>query len=155
MDVLKIIVLTSVAIIPLQCTAQKDTGTKKSPVETVNNTKTSIQKIQLEEITLGSRRMVTITPTEKIVEINRKTEKKAVTSDEWNRLIRHASSFDIKTLNSFKAPTSKRLFDGAMAATLKITANQTVYESQGFDSGTPPQSFADLYFAVASSFKDK
>ncbi len=141
------------AIFALQCSAQK-TSTKKSP-SSVKSVQSNIQKFELEEITRGQRRMATITAASKIIEINGKTTTTKTTSTEWNNLLKLASKLELKKLDTHASPTTKRYYDGAMAAVLRITANSDSYESQGFDSGIPPKAFSELYFALAESFRSK
>jgi len=45
---------------------------------------------------------------------------------------------DLESLSQFKAPTEKRLFDGAAIANLKISKQGNTFESQSFDHGYPP-----------------
>jgi hypothetical protein len=113
----------------------------------------NIQKIELEEMTRGSRRMVTITPSVKMVEINGKRTEIKTGNTEWNTLMKLVASQDLNKLESYPSPTTKRYHDGALSADLKITSGGRTYSSQSFDSGTPPRPFSDLYFEVAKNFK--
>ena len=154
MTYLKTSLLLALSLITLQCTAQKKkTENKDKAAVSTTATKMNIQKIELEEMTRGSRRMVTITPTNKIVEVNRQVRNEKTSTAEWNAIVKHISAEKLSRLGSYKSPTTKRFYDGAFSADLKITAGGKVYSSQSFDSGTPPKEFAELYFAVAKSFK--
>ncbi len=148
-------VLLVMCFIALQCSAQKKTDTKnKAAVSTAVN-RMNIQKIELEEMTRGSRRMVTLTPTMKTVEVNREVKNEKMPTAEWNAIIKYLSDEKLSQLESFKSPTTKRFYDGAFSADIKITAGNKVYTSQSFDSGTPPKEISELYFSVAKSFKGK
>lgn len=57
---------------------------------------------------------------------------------EWNSIILVVQELDLEMLSQMKAPTEKRLFDGAAIASFKITKQGKVYESQSFDHGYPP-----------------
>ncbi len=154
MTYLKTSLLLALSLITLQCTAQKKkTENKDKAAVSTTATKMNIQKIELEEMTRGSRRMVTITPTNKMVEVNRQVRNEKLSTAEWNAIVKHISAEKLSRLDSYKSPTTKRFYDGAFSADLKITAGGKVYSSQSFDSGTPPKEFAELYFAVAKSFK--
>lgn len=51
-----------------------------------------------------------------------------------------------KTIETLKAPTDKRLYDGAAHATFTMTVNGVSYATPGFDHGAPPaaiQKFVD------------
>ena len=51
---------------------------------------------------------------------------------------------DLEGIPDLKSPTEKRFYDGAAIATLKITRNDEVYESQAFDHGEPPAAIKKL-----------
>ena len=51
---------------------------------------------------------------------------------------------DLEGMPDLKAPSEKRFYDGAATANLKITRNDDVYESQGFDHGEPPAQLKKL-----------
>ena len=57
---------------------------------------------------------------------------------EWNSLILVVNELNLEMLSQMKAPTEKRLFDGAAIANLKITKQGETYESHSFDHGYPP-----------------
>jgi hypothetical protein len=57
---------------------------------------------------------------------------------DWNNLNSAIQELDLDSLSQLKAPTEKRLFDGAAIANLKITKQGKRYESQSFDHGYPP-----------------
>jgi hypothetical protein len=61
-----------------------------------------------------------------------------ISSSEWNSLKSIIQELDLEAINKWNAPTDKRLFDGAAIATLKITKQGKVYESQSFDHDNPP-----------------
>lgn len=138
----------------LQCTPQMNTDTARAE-ENAASAKHQLNKIVLEEMTRGHRRMITITPTEKIIEINGVTKDSKTSAAEWEKLVKLVQKQDLDKIESYESPTTKRYHDGAMMASLKITANGNTYTSQGFDSGTPPAPFSDLYFAVAGHFPQK
>lgn len=48
-------------------------------------------------------------------------------------------SIDLQRLSNLKAPTDKRLVDGATIATLAFVKDSTTYTSSEFDGGTPPK----------------
>lgn len=57
---------------------------------------------------------------------------------DWNNLNSAIQELDLDSLSQLKAPTEKRLFDGAAIANLKITKQGKTFESQSFDHGYPP-----------------
>lgn len=50
----------------------------------------------------------------------------------------------VETLPDLKAPTDKRMYDGAAHATLKIINDGQVYETSSFDHGEPPAEIKKL-----------
>jgi hypothetical protein len=150
---IKIGVISLASILAVQCDAQKNANEKNITVQSATASTMNIQKIELEEMTRGSRRMVTITPSVKMVEINGKRTEIKTGNTEWNTLMKLVASQDLNKLESYPSPTTKRYHDGALSADLKITSGGRTYSSQSFDSGTPPRPFSDLYFEVAKNFK--
>ena len=77
-----------------------------------------------------------------MVFISKNREEKPVafklSAAEWNSVILVVNELNLETLSQMKAPTEKRLFDGAAIANLKITKQGKTYESQSFDHGYPP-----------------
>jgi|GEM_PF-362432 hypothetical protein len=59
----------------------------------------------------------------------------AVETEDLNKLM---DEINIQKLETFKAPTEKRIFDGAPHANLSINYNGETYRGQGFDHGQPP-----------------
>jgi len=49
------------------------------------------------------------------------------------------SKIDLEKISSLKAPSSKRLFDGAMTATISIKKGEKTYISSSFDDDNPPK----------------
>ena len=60
---------------------------------------------------------------------------------------------DLESLLQLKAPTDKRLFDGAAIANLKITKQGKRYESQSFDHGYPPAEIEKIVNKMLSFVK--
>ncbi len=57
---------------------------------------------------------------------------------EWGKLIDAVKTLNIENISNLKAPSEKRLFDGALIANLTIQYNGETYESASFDHGNPP-----------------
>lgn len=84
----------------------------------------------------------TIRVENQMVFVSKNREEKPVafklSAAEWNSVILVVNELNLETLSQMKAPTEKRLFDGAAIAGFKITKQGKVYESQSFDHGYPP-----------------
>lgn len=136
----------------LHCNAQKNNDSSNAITE--KSSDRPFQKIELEEMTRGSRRMIVITPNSKEVEINRKITTLKTTETEWKNLQKLITQLNPDKIESFTPPTNKRFYDGAMAATIRVNIDGTVYSSQTFDAGNPPEQLATLYRKLVSSFKE-
>ena len=72
---------------------------------------------------------------------------------DWKSVILAVQELDLETLSQMKAPTEKRLFDGAAIASLKITKQGKLYESQSFDHGYPPAGIEKIVNKMTSFVK--
>lgn len=79
-----------------------------------------------------------------------KPNKKACDKEDWQKLIKAFKTFEVNNMPNLKAPSEKRLFDGAAIANLKVNYNGKVYESQSFDHGNPPKEIALLVKEILS-----
>lgn len=61
-----------------------------------------------------------------------------LSNGDWNYIKMTVQGLNLESLPNLKAPTEKRLFDGAAIASLKITKQGKTFESQSFDHGYPP-----------------
>ena len=72
---------------------------------------------------------------------------------DWKSLNMVIQELDLESLSQLKAPTEKRLFDGAAIANLKITKQGKTYESQSFDHGYPPAETEKIVNKILSFVK--
>jgi acyl-CoA hydrolase len=72
---------------------------------------------------------------------------------DWKSLNRAILNLDLELFSQLKAPTQKRLFDGAAIANLKITKQGKIYESQSFDHGYPPAEIEKVVNKILSFVK--
>ena len=72
---------------------------------------------------------------------------------DWNNLNSAIQELDLDSLSQLKAPTEKRLFDGAAIANLKITKQGKTFESQIFDHGYPPVEIEKVVNKILSFVK--
>ncbi|NAS31735.1 hypothetical protein GTQ40_12180 [Flavobacteriaceae bacterium R38] len=77
--------------------------------------------------------------------ISRKYSKK-----DWKKILNYLAAIDLEALKNLEAPTQKRLFDGAMHASLKIIYKDKTYQSGSFDHGTPPEEIKPLVDHILS-----
>ena len=76
-----------------------------------------------------------------------------LSDNDWKEITTDFKAVNLEEIPNLEAPTSYRFHDGAAMATLKITYNEKVYESQTFDNGHPPEQIAKLVNKVNSFAK--
>lgn len=69
---------------------------------------------------------------------------------DWATITSLLKTIDIDKICDLKAPTEKRLFDGAPHAQLKIVSSTKTFVSNGFDHGYPPQEIQELVNTMLS-----
>ncbi|MDO5972254.1 hypothetical protein Q4Q35_20845 [Flavivirga aquimarina] len=75
---------------------------------------------------------------------------KTCSEEHWNNLLKAIKPVDVENIPNLKAPSQKRLFDGAAIARLKIIYNGTTYETEPFDHGNPPKDIEALVKEILS-----
>ena len=81
---------------------------------------------------------------------NEKPYEVRVTAQEMKQLERVFSELNLEKIPSLKAPTAKRLFDGAAIANLVISAGGKAYISKSFDHGFPPKDLEKIITLLVS-----
>ena len=69
---------------------------------------------------------------------------------QWSLLLDMVKRVDLETISNLKAPSSKRLYDGAAIGNLSITYNGKNYTSSSFDHGNPPEELAEIVKEILS-----
>lgn len=121
------------------CSSQKNTDWNTVSIEYTANSRGMHQKVVVE----NQKLWVTKNRDEKPVAI-------PLTTTEWGILKKVFAGVNLETISSLKAPTAKRLYDGAAMANLKIKANGKSYDSKTFDHGFPPKSLEKLVNLLVS-----
>ncbi len=70
--------------------------------------------------------------------------------NDWSTLLALIEKVQIEDLNEIKAPTDKRLFDGAPSAQIKLIYQTQTYSSSSFDHGHPPEEIKPLVNTILS-----
>lgn len=81
---------------------------------------------------------------------NSKPLVKPCTKKQWSLLLEMARNIDLETVSNLKAPSEKRLYDGAAIGNLTITFNGKRYKSSSFDHGNPPDELAEIVKEILS-----
>lgn len=72
----------------------------------------------------------------------------------WKQIVAEFSKINLESIPTLKGPTEKRFYDGAAIGNLKITQNQKIYETPGFDNGYPPKEIEKLVNLLISFTKE-
>ena len=113
--------------------------------EIVNTAKASVQQkdytIEYSAMSRGVFKEVKINGNSISVQKDRNSKPIVSELDSENKeyLFSKLEGIDVTMLPELKAPTEKRLFDGAAHATLKITVDGKTYSTASFDHGFPPE----------------
>lgn len=135
-----IFTLTIVALIAISCKSSTPfTKSEKmnEPAENQNEmsiTYTAISRGTYEYISI-SKDSIRISNDRNLKAIN----VFVVSSSDWKSITTSLQGIDLNTISKLKAPTDKRLYDGAPIAVLTIKNNEKDYSTNGFDHGFPPK----------------
>ena len=69
---------------------------------------------------------------------------------DWETIIKAVKPINIENLSILKAPTQKRLYDGAAIAHLTISHDGKTYKTEPFDHGNPPKEIEQLVKEILS-----
>lgn len=81
---------------------------------------------------------------------NEKPQEIVLTEQEKKQLESAFSELNVEKVPSLKAPTAKRLYDGAAIANLAISTNGKPYTSKSFDHGFPPKDIEKIVTLLVS-----
>lgn len=129
MKYLKIIVPV-VFLLMMNCAAQ-------------NKTK-EFDKIAYEAQTRGSLVQLTIEGNKLSYKTHQKEGTKEVTKEQLEELKRIVSELNLDEISDLKAPSEKRITDGALHAEFTIKIADKEYKSSIFDAGNPPKELKKL-----------
>lgn len=80
---------------------------------------------------------------------------KTLSNDDKMNLHQLIKKINLNSLSELKAPTQKRLFDGAAHAVLTITIDDKTYKTESFDHGYPPEEIKPLCEAIIKLSEQK
>lgn len=144
MKIISLIFLT--LFLGKSCDNEQKIDIQSAVVEYTANTRGFYQKIVVQNQTISiyrDRKETALPVTEKISEAD------------WKELISLFQEIDLEGLQSLKAPSEKRYYDGAAIGNLKIDYKEKTYQTDGFDHGTPPLEIARFVTKITSLAKDE
>lgn len=124
------------------CQGQKDSDLEMAKIEYTANSRGLYQNIVIENKILSQ-----------IDSRGGKAKKSALTNSQYKALAKDFQAVTLEEIPSLKAPSQKRLHDGAAMAHLKLTYRGKTYESQTFDHGYPPEKIKNLVNRIRSLSK--
>ncbi|RNC88040.1 MAG: hypothetical protein ED556_02300 [Winogradskyella sp.] len=106
-----------------------------------------------EAISRGFAKYVYITEDKVLLSTDRSLQKMdeyKCDANDWQTIQSLIKKLDTKAMGSLKAPTDKRLYDGAAHATLTLKQGDLAYITPTFDDGFPPEEIKELVNKVLS-----
>ena len=128
-----------------ECTNNRQSEPVSSDINTENSSEAnqSEENITFEYSAISRGTYIKYIITKKTIslqkDLNSETVLKPSTQANWNKLLSSMKTINLKNISELKAPTKTRFYDGAATAQLKIILNDTTFETQSFDHGTPPK----------------
>ena len=116
-----------------------------------SNGSEDVEQIHYEMYSRGSSTTINISPEKiEVISTGLKSDKTSMKlkKEEWDGLVETIKVLDIEKLKDLEAPSDLRASDASPHAVLKLSKNDTVFETKNFDHGNPPQSIRPLVQAI-------
>lgn len=126
------------------CGSQNGKDLKTAVLEYTANTRGFYQKIHIEnqQVEVSKDRNG-----------NDQSEAFKISDKDWNELVSYFETINLDSLETLKAPTEKRFYDGAAIANLDVTYKGKTYKTTSFDHGNPPEAIKKLVTKINSFAK--
>ena len=114
----------------------------------------SYESLSLEysAVSMGSYKQIIIN--KKTISTLQKSGGKSITKackkEDWDSIISLLKPIDLNAISTIEPPSKDFQFDGAALANLKISHNDSIYETLAFDHGNPPKEIAELVKQILS-----
>jgi hypothetical protein len=144
MKILSLLFLT--LFLGKSCDGQKKQDLKTAVIEYVANTRGFYQKVIIQDQTIRVF---------KDRNGNVKPLATKISDADWKVLITEFGNINLEEIPNLKAPTQKRLYDGAAIANLTITYKGKTYKTNAFDHGFPPIEIEKLVNKINSIVKEE
>ncbi len=136
-----------------ECKSSKEQALEEDNARNTEFVDQSDVKITYQALSRGAFEYICIS--KDTVHISTDRSLKKVTSyscdkNDWRAISDLLKDVDINSFSSLKAPTDKRLFDGAPHATLKLATGSDEISTPTFDHGHPPKAIEELVNKVLS-----
>ncbi len=127
-----LICLTVICLSIINCSSQKKI------------VKSVIKEIVYKAHTRGSSETIIVNDYTVHFKTNNSSKTNTITKKEREVLDEIISSIALENIKNLKAPTNKRLYDGALHASIEITVDNKHYKSSSFDDDSPPNELKKL-----------
>ena len=103
-------------------------------------------EIEYSAVSRGFYKVIVVRDKMVFITNGRKTEptESKISDAKWKQIVAEFSKINLESIPTLKGPTEKRFYDGAAIGNLKVTQNQKIYETPGFDNGYPPKEIEKL-----------
>ncbi|GAA4273295.1 hypothetical protein GCM10022258_25890 [Aquimarina gracilis] len=132
---------------------EKDNSIAQNIPAKSQESQSDIISIEYQAVSRGTFFQVSVSEKfiQKTIDRNLKTiDSRKCSKKDWETIQSLIQNIDLNTINALKAPTDKRLFDGAAHAQLKISYKTKIFTSNGFDHGNPPEEIKQLVNTILS-----
>ena len=106
--------------------------------------KNNFEEIIYNATTRGRSEKIIIKNNELQYQTNLSSNSIKLSEKQMDILVKEVSKINLNEINSLKAPTNKRLYDGAMHTTISLKNNSKEYISTTFDDSDPPYELVTL-----------
>lgn len=126
------------------CAGKAQNDLRTAVLEYTANTRGFYQKITIQN------QMVSVS---KDRSGNDKPVAEKISDKDWMELVGYFKIIELDSLATLKAPTEKRLHDGAAIANLEVSLKEKKYQTTSFDHGYPPDKIRKLVAKINSFAK--
>ena len=126
------------------CAGKAQNDLRTAVLEYTANTRGFYQKITIQN------QMVSVS---KDRSGNDKPVAEKISDKDWMELVGYFKIIELDSLGTLKAPTEKRLHDGAAIANLAVSLKEIKYQTTSFDHGYPPDKIRKLVAKINSFAK--
>ena len=133
--------------------------TEKTKSEMTENPIQAGTKVEYEALSRGFFSKIVFENNQLTIASDRNNAEKGtvvmLTKEDASAISNLVKAVNLDELPNLKAPSEKRMYDGAAHANLTITSNGKVYTGAGFDGGNPPAAIAKLVSKLVSYSEKK
>ncbi|MFD1002018.1 hypothetical protein ACFQ21_22020 [Ohtaekwangia kribbensis] len=112
----------------------------------------AVKQVEYTTLTRGYQKHIIISPDSLTITVEGREENKstarALSKDEWRRLMDCLKKVKLSEIPELKSPTMKRTYDGARHSTLTLITNETTSVTHSFDNEDANEKLLPLMKAI-------